>query len=167
MEIRFSMLRTLSDIWLTAALLVSCGCANIPRHDPVQVYVVGIEPLQGQGLELRMLVKLRVQNPNDAPIDYNGVYLTLEVEGQNLATGVSDTMGSVPRFGESVIAVPVSVSALRVFQGAMEVLRSGQTGKVAYQLKGKLSGPLFNTLRFSSKGEFSQELVDGSAPLTE
>jgi len=57
---------------LVASLLVS-GCALLQPRDPLHVTVAGIEPLQGEGLELRMSVKLRVQNPNDAPLDYRGV----------------------------------------------------------------------------------------------
>ena len=70
--------------------------------------VAGIEPLQGQGLELRMNVKLRVQNPNDAPLDYNGVAVEMDVQGKTFATGVADLSGTIPRFGEAVISVQMS-----------------------------------------------------------
>ena len=76
--------------------------------------MAGIEPMQGQGMELRMLVKLRIQNPNDAPIEYDGVSVKIDVQGKTFATGVSDESGSVPRFGESVISVPVTTSAMRM-----------------------------------------------------
>ena len=46
--------------------------------------MVGVEPLQGEGLELRMLVKLRIQNPNDLPLDFNGVSVTMNVQGKRL-----------------------------------------------------------------------------------
>ena len=75
--------------------------------------VAGIEPLQGEGIELRLLTKLRVQNPNDAPIDYRGVYVKIELQGKTFATGVTDATGTVPAFGESVIEVPVTASAMR------------------------------------------------------
>ena len=69
-------------VLLLAAALLLAACASLrARRDPLQVTVAGIEPMQGQGMELRMLVKLRVQNPNDAPIDYDGVSLKLEVQG--------------------------------------------------------------------------------------
>ena len=78
------------------------GCASMQGRDPLQVTVAGIEPLQGQGMELRMLVKLRVQNPNDSPVDYDGVAVEMDVQGKTFATGVTDARGSVPRFGETV-----------------------------------------------------------------
>ncbi len=81
---------------LVAALLTSAGCASLQGGDPLQVTVAGIEPQQGQGLELRMLVKLRVQNPNDAAVAYDGVSVEMNVQGKTFATGVSDARGSVP-----------------------------------------------------------------------
>ena len=89
---------------VVACLLIS-GCAALQSRDPLQVTVAGIEPLQGQGLEMRMNVKLRVQNPNDAPVNYNGIALQMDVQGKTFASGVSDATGQVPRFGEAVITV--------------------------------------------------------------
>jgi LEA14-like dessication related protein len=119
------------------------------------VTVAGIEPLQGQGMELRLLVKLRVQNPNDTPVDYNGVALEMSVQGKTLASGVSDAQGSVPRFGESVIEVPVTISGFRMARQAMGLMKDGANiSKISYEMEGKLNGSVFNTVRFQTKGEF-------------
>jgi LEA14-like dessication related protein len=122
-------------------------------HDPLQVTVLGVEPLESQGMELRMLVKLRVQNPNDAPIDYNGVALEMNVQGKTFATGVSDASGSVPRFGESVITVPVTVSAFHMLGEAFQLMHAGGAGKITYEMKGKLNGSGFSSTHFQSRGE--------------
>lgn len=140
-------------IVLIAAAFAFAGCATL-RQDPVQVYVVGIEPLQGEGLELRMLVKLRVQNPNDTPIRYDGVYVDLDVQGRPFASGVSDASGEVARFGETIVSVPVSVSAFRLVRGAVGVLNAPNE-KLEYKLSGKLAGPAFNAVRFTAKGEMA------------
>lgn len=55
---------------LAFGVLLSGGCAGLQRREPVHVLIAGVEPLQGEGLEVRMLVKLRVQNPNDLPLDF-------------------------------------------------------------------------------------------------
>jgi LEA14-like dessication related protein len=139
---------------LAAIAIALSACANMPNRDPVEVYVVGIEPMQGQGLELRMLVKLRVQNPNDTPIEYNGVAVAMEVDGRTFASGVSDAAGTVPRFGERVISVPVSISALRALRSAAAIAGTNAE-RISYRLKGKLAGPVFNSVRFTSTGEVS------------
>lgn len=138
---------------LFACCVLLAGCATLQDQDPLQVTVAGIEPLQGEGMELRLMVKLRVQNPNDAPIDYRGVALTMDVQGKTFASGVSDNSGSVPRFGEAVLAVPVSISAFRMVRQALDFANSNN-GKIAYEMKGKLSGSLFGTRRFTTRGEF-------------
>ena len=139
---------------LAVAALALQGCAIFQGRDPLQVTVLGVEPLESQGMELRMLVKLRVQNPNDAPIDYNGVALEMNVQGKTFATGVSDASGSVPRFGEAVITVPVTVSAFHMFGEAFEMMRGGGSGKITYEMKGKLNGSGLNSTHFHSQGEF-------------
>lgn len=140
---------------LTAALGVTAGCASLQSRDPLQVTVAGVEPLQGEGMELRLLVKLRVQNPNDAPVDYDGVALEMDVQGKTFATGVSDAHGSVPRFGESIIEVPVTASAFRMARQAMVLMGGkGLVDKISYELSGKLNGSGFSTVRFQNKGEF-------------
>lgn len=141
-------------IAFAVALLASAGCATLHGRDPLQVTVAGIEPLQGQGLELRMLVKLRVQNPNDAPVDYNGVAVEMNVQGKAFATGVSDASGSVPRFGDAIISVPVTVSALRMARQAVDLLRRDGSGKITYEMSGKLNGATWTSMRFRTQGEF-------------
>jgi len=131
------------------------SCAALQSRDPLHVAVVGIEPLEGQGLELRMLVKLRVQNPNDAPIDYNGVALEMKARGKTFASGVSDVGGSVPRFGEAVISVPVTVSAFGMLGQAVDMLRSGANGPITYEMTGKLNSSSFNSTHFRTQGELS------------
>jgi LEA14-like dessication related protein len=145
--------------WVVGALATIClaGCAGMPAGDPLQVTVAGVEPLQGEGMELRMMVKLRVQNPNDAQIDYDGAYVRLTVQDKTFASGVSDARGTVPRFGEAVVAVPVTVSMLNVMRhviGAMDD-KAAPPDKVHYSLEGKLHGTGFSSLRFKSQGEFT------------
>lgn len=139
---------------LLAIMSLTAGCAGLQQRDPVQAYVVGVEPLPGQGLEVRMMVKLRVQNPNETPITYDGVSVALEVQGRTFASGVSNASGSVERFGETVINVPVSISALRALRSAAGVINS-PGDRIQYELKGKLAGAAFRTVRFNSKGEFT------------
>ena len=144
---------TLRRALVLLATLALCACASLMPDDPPQVDVVGVQPLQGQGMELRMLVQLRVINPNDAPIDYDGVYVEMDVRGQRFASGVSDARGTVPRFGEAVISVPMTVPAFAMLRQALGVAQ-GDISTVQYAVSGKLSGPQWRNLRFSSDGEF-------------
>jgi len=139
------------------------GCAGLVGREPVEVIVAGIEPIEGQGMEARMLVKLRVQNPNDQPIGYNGVFVRLDVDGRRFATGVSGESGTVPRYGEAVIGIPMSVSMFDLARHAMGAFGGGRPrDRLGYELTGKLEGEGFGGMRFRSSGELSLPAVLGA-----
>ncbi|MFJ4068025.1 LEA type 2 family protein [Pseudomonas sp. NPDC089996] len=129
------------------------ACALFQARDPLNISVIGIEPLQGQELEMRMAVKMRVQNPNESAIDYNGVALNLEVNGQPLAAGVSDQQGHIGRYDEAVIVVPVSITAFAFLRQAYGLGQFDSLQGMPYKLRGKLAGGLLGTVRFTDEGK--------------
>jgi LEA14-like dessication related protein len=137
---------------LSVAALVLTACAATTPLDALQVNVVGVEQLPGEGLELRMAVKLRIQNPNNTPLTFDGVALNLELRGHDFANGVSSHAGTIPRFGETVLVVPVSVSATAVVRQIYS-LAMGDRGNVNYVARGKLSGTGLLATRFETKGQ--------------
>ncbi|MCA4963745.1 LEA type 2 family protein [Pseudomonas sp. Y24-6] len=146
-------MRSIHAVILSLLMLSLSACALFPNRDPVNINVVGIEPLQGQDMEVRFALKIRVQNPNETPIDYNGVALDLEVNGQPLASGVSDQSGSIPRFSETVLTVPVSVSAFSVLRQTLGLSQTQTLNNLPYVLRGKLAAGLFGTMRFVDSGK--------------
>jgi LEA14-like dessication related protein len=139
-------------LWLSCLLLLS-ACASLAGKDPLRVTLAGVESLPGQGMELRLGVKLRIQNPNETPVDFHGAAVWLELRGMDFASGVSDASGSVPRFGEMVLVVPVTVSAFAMARQALS-LASGGDPKIEFVARGKLSDGSFGGARFESKGSF-------------
>ena len=139
---------------LTMVLALS-ACALFPHRDPLNINVVGIDPLPGQDLEIRFAVKLRLQNPNDTDIQYDGVALNLDVNGSQLAAGVSDQKGTIGRFSEGVLTVPVTVSAFSALRQAVGFADQQQLDNLPYELHGKLAGGLFGTMRFEDSGTLS------------
>lgn len=138
---------------LMVTVLSTLGaCALLPQRDPVNISVVGFEALPSQDLELRLGVKLRLQNPNDTNIDFDGVALDLDVNGRGLASGVSDQRGSLGRFSETVLTVPVSVSAFSALRQALGLSQSQGLQGLPYVVRGKLAGGLFDTVRFKESG---------------
>ena len=143
-------------LFLSSLLILTLSaCALFPNRDPLNINVVGIEPLPGQGLEVRMAVKLRLQNPNETAIEYTGVALDLDVNGKLLASGVSDQQGAIGRFSEGVLVVPVSVSAFAALRQAVGLTQTQSLDNLPYTLRGKLAGGLFGTMRFSDSGTLS------------
>ncbi len=148
-------MRSVHTVILCLLLLSLSACALFPNRDPLNINVVGFEPLQSQDMEVRFAVKIRVQNPNETAIDYNGVALDLSVNGQPLASGVSDQSGSIGRFSETVLSVPVSVSAFSVLRQTLGLSQTQTLNNLPYVLRGKLAGGLFGTMRFTDSGKLS------------
>jgi LEA14-like dessication related protein len=147
------LIRTvLAGLMMTLAL---SACALFPNRDPLNINVVGIDPLPGQDLEIRFAVKLRLQNPNDTDIQYDGVALNLDVNGHLLASGVSAQKGMIGRFSEGVLTVPVTVSAFAALRQAVGLSERQGLDNLAYELHGKLAGGVFGTMRFEDSGTLS------------
>ncbi len=141
--------------WLPVLLAcVFAGCASLPASDPLTIDVAGIEPLPGEGLELRLAVRVRIQNPNDAPVEYTGAALTLDLNDRKLASGVSAVVGTVPRYGEAVFTIPVTISALSMARQVLGFANASGRNAVRYRVRGKLEGGLFGTRRFEDEGVF-------------
>jgi LEA14-like dessication related protein len=151
-----------SNLLIAWLCLLLAGCAGLPGQDALRVTLAGIEALPGQGMEVRMAVKLRLQNPNDAPVSFNGAALTLEVRGMDFAGGVSDAAGTVPRFGETVIAVPVTVSAFAMARQVIS-LAGVNNPKLDFVARGKLSDGSLGGARFETGGSFDLPAGLGSA----
>lgn len=134
-----------------AAALVAAlaGCAVV--REPLSATVAGIRPLEVGLLEQRFAVTVRVLNPNDFDIAFDGVVFDLELNGKPFARGVANDRGTIPRFGEALIEVNV-VSGLA---GVLRQIREVQAGreKVAYRLSGRLSAGPLGTVPFDTKGE--------------
>lgn len=89
--------------WLRVTLLMllavgPSGCGSLQPGEPPRVGLVGVEPLAGQGMEMRMLVRLRHMNPNGTPIGCDGMLVDMVVCGKRFASGVSNAQGSIPRY---------------------------------------------------------------------
>ena len=151
------------SLFFAVMTMLGGGCALLPPAEPVDVTVAGIESLPAEGMEMRLAVKLRVQNPNDQPIDFDGLSVRLIVQGKTFATGVSDQRGTIPRFGTEVLTVAVTVSALRVAWNTFGLLMNeGAPDKIRYDLEGKINRTGFGSIPFRADGEFKMPGPSGS-----
>jgi LEA14-like dessication related protein len=128
------------------------ACSTLPHSDPLRIELVGIEPLPSENLEARFAIKLRIQNPNDSTINFNGIALDLSLNKQPLLSGVSDQTGQVPRYGQTTISVPVSLSAYAALRQAWGAAGYQDGQGLPYELRGKLANGLFGTWRFNDRG---------------
>ena len=148
-----SHLARVAGLWSLVAIvaLLLSGCASWVAQPP-QVQVVSLERLAAEGFELRFTLKLRVQNPNSAAIQWEGLALDLDVNGRPLATGVSAASGQVAGFGEAIISLPVSVNAVVAVRQMLGLLDGSPRGELPYVIRGRLGGGALGATAFTSEG---------------
>lgn len=158
----------LNDSLRVALLCILCalnGCALFSPRDPLNVQLAGISPAMGAELEWRMNVSLRVQNPNREPVDYSGIALKLEVNHQPLASGVSPARGRLDGYSETMLNVPMSISAFSVMRQALGLASMRAGVGVPYRLAGKLDAPgLGRTVRFVEEGRLDASTLAPPGP---
>jgi LEA14-like dessication related protein len=101
-----------------------------------------------------LAVRVRIQNPNDAALEYTGAALSLDLNGRRLASGVSDRVGAIPRYGETVVTIPVTISALNMARQVLGFVNAVDPNEIPYRVRGKLEGGLLGTRRFTDEGTF-------------
>src|SRR5262245_55492797 len=132
------------------------GCSLfVPKLETPQLSVVNVELQKADLWEQRMKVRMRIVNPNDRPIPVKGLTCALEVNGQELAHGVSGASFNVPALGEAEFDMNMTANmagALIKFLG-----RGDQLGdQVEYRVTGKisLSEGLLRSIPFEDRGSF-------------
>ncbi|WP_374587426.1 LEA type 2 family protein [Ideonella dechloratans] len=139
---------------LAGALLLA-ACAGFGLTAP-RVTVADLEGLPSKGLEMRFLLRLRVQNPNATDLDYDGLNLELKLAGKGVASGVTNAKGTLPRYGETMVEIPVTVSTFNLLKQAWGMaegkgLDKGDGQGVPYELHGQI-GTALGRIPFDQKG---------------
>jgi LEA14-like dessication related protein len=142
---------------LCAAALLPGACALSSKFTTPKLSVVDVQIEHGDLWEQRLKVRMRVQNPNDRRLPVKGLEYTLEVEGQQFASGASEASFVVPAMGEAEFDMNVTThlagTLLKLLGRGSDAL--GQS--VAYRLTGRiaLSQGLMRSIPFEERGSFS------------
>jgi LEA14-like dessication related protein len=141
---------------LSAAALLLAGCALTPKFTTPRLSVVDVQLESSDLWEQRLKVRMRVQNPNDRRLPVKGLEYTMEVEGQQFASGASAASFVVPAMGEAEFDMKVTTNLAGTL---IKLLGRGSDGlgqSVAYRLTGKvaLSEGLRRSIPFEERGTF-------------
>lgn len=121
-----------------AVLFVLSGCAaiNLDYEEP-SIELVSFKVLPANGFEQNFEIGLKLINPNNFELPFNGISYQLSVAGEALAHGVAANIPTAGAYGESRFVVPVSTNLM----GGIRVIRAlmyDQGQDISYQLKAKL-----------------------------
>lgn len=126
------------SFYFVIALFFLSGCAtmNLDYEEP-SVELVSFKALPTNGFEQNFEIGLKLTNPNNFELPFNGISYQLNVAGETLAHGVAADIPTAEAYGESRFVVPISTSLM----GGIKVIRAlmySQGQDVSYQLKAKL-----------------------------
>ena len=127
------------------------GCAGLQLGmQKPEVTVANIRLLDGNLLEQRFLLTLRVMNPNTSEIAIEGLTFKVDLNGQPFAKGVGNQPVVVPRLGEAM----VEVTATTGLGGLLRQLKAFKgREKVDYRISGRLVTGNFGGIDFDQTGE--------------
>lgn len=144
-----------------AAMLGVAACAQMQPAEPPQVSLSDVRLLGGGLMEQRLMVELRIANPNNFDLPLEGLTVDLHVNDRPFAQGVSNKTVTVPRLGEA--RVPV-VATTNLFDMVQQVFALNNRGAITYNLSGKayITGMFGGAVPYEKAG--SLQLAPGEPP---
>ena len=152
--------KRIGGLAIAAALLAGCAA---PLQKP-EVSLAGVE-LVGVGLvEQRLLLKLKISNPNDVDLPVKSLSFDLDLDGQPFAKGASEQPVTIARHAEAQLDVKV-VSRLGDVLKQLNAAR--KNGKLGYRIHGRVefngsAGP--TSVTFDRLGEVSLAALERFVP---
>lgn len=151
--------RLLCVLWLVLA----SGCALMALGlEKPEVSVSEVQLLPGGSLlEQRLRLTLRVANPNGRDIAIDGLAFRFEVDGHDVARGLTNQAVVLPKLGETTVVVDVSGSLVDLLRHVPKLLEGGKS--LGYRVYGDVVTHDYGRLPFDRKGEVSLDKLGGAA----
>jgi LEA14-like dessication related protein len=141
-----------TPLFLLAAMLGGCSLF-VPKLQAPSLSIVNVQVLKSDLWEQRLKVRVRVQNPNDRALPVKGLSYTIDLSGQQFASGVSGASFVVQPHGEAEFDMNVTAN----MAGALfKLLSRDASDHIEYRIAGKvsLSEGLLRTVPFEQRGTF-------------
>ncbi|HEY1873679.1 MAG TPA: LEA type 2 family protein [Steroidobacteraceae bacterium] len=120
----------------TSAVLLLSACASGPQIEPPKVSIAGVQVVSGEVWAQHLKVRLHVHNPNDRDLPVKGLEYTIEIAGQEFASGSSADSFVVPPHGDAELDTSVTAN---LAGAVLKLLTHVPSTLVAYRLSGKVS----------------------------
>jgi LEA14-like dessication related protein len=141
---------------LVAALLGACVLA--PRLAAPKLSIAGVQVVSGELWVQHLKIRMHVHNPNDRELPVQGLEYTIEIAGEEFASGESAASFVVPARGDAEFDTNVTTN---LAGAVLKLLARGPgalTEEVPYRLSGKVSlaSGLWRSIPFDEHGTFKQ-----------
>ena len=139
---------------LIVLVLFLLGCAALfETMERPRINIANVVPRDIKLFEQVFDLELRIQNPNDTPLEVNGLAFELELNDKRFATGVSNQSLVIDRLSSDVIHVQ-AITTLVGFLRQVAEYQQTKDPRVTYRIKGSIySGSAGTKLHFDDSGE--------------
>ena len=137
---------------LVAGLLMACA----PHFEKPELSVVNVQLVSSSVWEQHLKVRVHVHNPNDRALPVKGIDYSLEVMGQQAASGQSDASFVVPAQGDAEFDMSVTTNLAGTLLQLLARGSSALSQEVPYRFTGKvqLSQGILRSIPFEQSGTF-------------
>ncbi len=145
-------MRKLFSVTVLILAVTLSGCISAQSVKSPRITLGSVRLLDSKGLAQRLQVDLLVANPNDFEIPLTGLQFTMQLNGLDFAHGLSSAKVTLPRLGEAIVPVTVTVSVVAVLQ-QMQAAR--KSSSLAYKITGEvfLDHVLVSKVPFEKTGQ--------------
>lgn len=132
------------------------GCAALqPEIDPPKVTLESFKALPSQGGSPRFEIKLRIANPNKQSFDIAGISYSVEIQGQELISGVTNEVPLIEAYSEEVVTLEAGLQLFHLLR-LLAGLGMQPTDTLEYRFMGKIDFKGFvPTQRVEESGEIT------------
>lgn len=148
--------RPIAAALIAAGLAMAAACSMFkPKFEPPRLSVASIELGRVDLLAQQLKVRMRVENPNDRVLPVEGLSYTLEVAGEEAASGVSSASFTVPALGEAEFDMEITANLAGTVLRLLS--RGSRSDRIEYHIVGKvrLSHGLRRSVPFEERGTFT------------
>lgn len=118
--------------------LLLIACANLERdYERPKVDLVGISKSENDTEALQFTIRLRIVNPNAEPIEFDGLYYELSLDGLEVITGTANNLPAIDGYSDSVVSVRSAAGLVNSVRLASRLMQSDGS-EVPYKLRVKL-----------------------------
>ena len=134
------------------AVLMLAGCASTLDLEPPKLSLVSMKVQTADLFSQRLLVRMRVMNPNARELPIKGISYRIEVNESELAQGEASAPFVVPAQGEADFDVQVTANLASTLSKLMS--RRSSTESLEYRLVGDvtLSSGFLRRIPFDERG---------------
>ncbi len=130
-----SVLRPIMSFCLVF-LLASCAALQ-PEIDPPKVSLQSFKALPVEGAAPRFEIKLRIANPNKQSFDIAGISYSVEIQGQELISGVTNDVPPLAAYSEEVVTLEAGLQLFQMLKLLAE-LGMQPSDTLEYRFLGKI-----------------------------